>query len=141
MRPAHISAYSLLVLLLVNASYLSYKYVNFYWGGNFLENLECTDGCDAVMMSKYALIFGIPVPLYGVAYFLVLAAAFWSFTQGKLQKIMLEALIIIGLAAATVFVFILYTQLQLVCKFCMFSHICTLAFALNYFFGIRDKTL
>ncbi|MDD9897389.1 MAG: vitamin K epoxide reductase family protein [Candidatus Melainabacteria bacterium] len=140
MRPVYIAAYSLLLVLIINASYLSYKYVNFYWGGNFLESLECADGCDAVMMSQYALLFGIPVPLWGLAYFLVLAAAFWIFTQDKLQPLILDALIVIGLIAATVFVLILYLKLQQICKFCLLSHICTLLFALNYFFGIRETT-
>ncbi len=41
-----------------------------------LKNLTCAQDCDAVMMSSYALIFGIPVPVFGFAYFLLLTICF-----------------------------------------------------------------
>jgi uncharacterized membrane protein len=60
----------------INSSFLSYKYCKFYFGNKLLTNFDCSDGCDSVMMSSYSLIFGLPVPLYGLVYFLGLTLIF-----------------------------------------------------------------
>lgn len=135
----YFTAYSLLLLLIVNSSYLSYKYINFYFGGNLLNNLNCTDGCDSVMMSQYAMLFGIPVPVYGLAFFIALTIAFVLFQRGILQHIVIDLAVVTGLLAASVFLYILYFQLHMMCKFCLASHILTALFAVNYFGTIRKR--
>ncbi len=149
-------AYLLLAILILNSSYLSYKYINFFYGGNMLNALDCSDDCDSVMMSPYSLLFGIPVPVYGLVYFLALAAFFVLLTVYKqnhplsklaeifisndryrLQQKLFEVLLIAGCLAATGFLFVLYGVLHMFCKFCLLSHISLFLFTLNYFFLLK----
>ena len=71
-KPLYLLQYLLLLVLLLNSAFLSYKYIKFYYLGDMLKNSTCAQDCDAVMMSSYALMLGIPVPVFGFAYFLLL---------------------------------------------------------------------
>jgi uncharacterized membrane protein len=149
-------AYLLLGILVLNSSYLSYKYINFFYGGNMLASLDCADDCDSVMMSPYSMLWGVPVPVYGLAYFLALAAFFilltaykqehWlaklaaifiSHDRYRLQQKLFELMLILGCLGATAFLFILYGVLHMFCKFCLLSHIGLFLFTINYFFLLK----
>ncbi len=149
-------AYLLLGILILNSSYLSYKYLSFFYGGNMLASLDCADDCDSVMMSQYSMLFGIPVPVYGLVYFLALAAFFTLLTVYKqdhplskiadlfishdryrLQQKLFEFMLIAGCLGASAFLYVLYGVLHMVCKFCLLSHISLFLFTLNYFFLLK----
>lgn len=124
----------LLALMIINSGYLSYKYCKFYFGNTLLESFDCADGCDSVMMSSYALLFGIPVPVYGLAYFIGLSALFFlGLKNSKFQKLT-SLYLIPGLGFAGYCLFVLYFILEMTCKFCLLSHALLLVFALIYFF-------
>lgn len=126
-----IISYLLLAIMILNSSYLSYKYFNFYYGGGMLKGFDCTDGCDSVMMSQYSMFFGIPIPVYGLAYFILLAILF-HFKQNKF----LIPLLVIGCLAALGFLYILYFVLHMTCKFCLLSHISLFLFMVLYCISI-----
>ena len=151
-------AYVLLSVLVLNSIYLSYKYINFYYLGNMVKNFDCTDDCDSVMMSSYSLIFGIPVPLFGLLYFIALTLFFVLLTNYKsgkdnmisnfankiigsdkfqLQQKLFEFLLLTGCLVALWFLYILYGELGMFCKFCMLSHICLFLFTFVYFFMLK----
>ncbi len=149
-------AYLLLGILILNSSYLSYKYLSFFYGGNMLTSLDCTDDCDSVMMSPYSMLFGIPVPVYGLIYFLALAGFFILLTVYKqdhklsklaelfisndryrLQQRLFEFMLIAGCLTAVAFLYILYGVLHMFCKFCLLSHSALFLFTLNYFFLLK----
>lgn len=138
MKRSYYLAYTLLLILIINSAYLSYKYFNFYYGGNLLDNLNCSDGCDSVMMSPYAMFAGIPVPAFGLAYFIILTIAFLLYSKSILDQKFFDLLIFAGVLAALAFLYILYFKLHMMCKFCLLSHIGTGLFAINYFTLIRD---
>ena len=71
--------FMLLGVLIINSAVLAYKYINFYYFKDILadiHSLACTTDCDAVMLSKYALLFGIPTPVFGLASFSLLCYMF-----------------------------------------------------------------
>ena len=71
--------FMLLGVLIINSAVLAYKYINFYYFKDILadiHSLACTTDCDAVMLSKYALLFGIPTPIFGLASFSLLCYMF-----------------------------------------------------------------
>lgn len=71
--------FMLLGILIINSAVLAYKYINFYYFQDILadiHSLACTTDCDAVMLSKYALMFGIPTPVYGLVSFSLLCYMF-----------------------------------------------------------------
>jgi uncharacterized membrane protein len=123
--------YFLLLVMIINSSYLSYKYCKFYYGNKLLESFDCADGCDSVMMSSYSLIFGIPVPLYGLFYFLGLTILFTLHTKKNLSKRIVGLYLAPGLGFAIYCLYVLYFVLQLNCKFCLLSHGSLLVFAVS----------
>lgn len=151
-------AYVLLVVLMLNSAYLSYKYINFYFFGDMVQSFDCTDDCDSVMMSSYSLLFGIPVPVFGLVYFGSLTAFFTLLTnyksgaenfltkladkiigvdKFKLQQKLFEFLLLTGCLVALWFLYVLYGELEMFCKFCMLSHTCLFLFTFVYFFLLK----
>lgn len=151
-------AYVLLSVLILNSVYLSYKYINFYYLGDMIQSFDCTDDCDSVMMSSYSLLFGIPVPVFGLIYFGALTLFFVLLTNYKsgsdnfianvsnkilgsdkfqLQQKLFEFLLLTGCLVAFWFLYILYGELKMFCKFCMLSHTCLFLFTFVYFFLLK----
>lgn len=151
-------AYVLLAVLIVNSLYLSYKYLSFYYAGGMLSSFDCSDDCDSVMMSEYSMFMGIPVPVYGLFYFLAITVFFSILTNYKseantwmvklsqrliladhyrLQQTLFEFMLIIGCSFALWFLYVLYFKLQMICKFCLISHSGLISFTLIYFFLLK----
>jgi uncharacterized membrane protein len=161
--------FMLLGILIINSAVLAYKYINFYYFKDILadiHSLACTTDCDAVMLSKYALLFGIPTPIFGLASFSLLCYMFSRIHFGtqhpdlktkidsantdnpessqdgnteqleseleKIQRVFETFLIFLVLVAAS-YMYIMFFKLELVCKFCMLSHITLFLFAAYYF--------
>lgn len=125
--------YLLLVAMIGNSSYLSYKYIQFYYMGGYLT-LDCADDCDAVMTSSYALIAGIPTPTLGLVFFVVLM---FSFLFLEYNKRFFQFLLVVGCLAACTYLYILYEVLEMSCKFCISSHIMLFAFTIYYLKFLR----
>lgn len=154
--------FMLLGVLIINSAVLAYKYINFYYFKDILadiHSLACTTDCDAVMLSKYALLFGIPTPVYGLVSFSLLCYMYSRLYFGKLhpdldstgdldekakenekaeaelikiQRVFESFLIFLVLMAAY-YMYIMFFQLELLCKFCMLSHVTLFLFTAYYF--------
>ncbi len=138
--------FMLLGVLIINSAVLSYKYVNFYYFRDILADingLACTTDCDAVMLSKFAMILGIPTPVYGLFAFTILTFLFirLCFTDPSNKKLEqnFELLLITCVVFAVVFIYVMYFKLELICKFCMLSHITTFIFAAYYFIYYKTR--
>lgn len=136
-------ALMLLLVLIINSAYLSYKYSQFYFYGDFAALINCSDDCDSVMMSEYALLFGIPVPIYGLSFFVALTVLFIGlfFTNiaKKLMRFLFDFSLLLGCIAASVFLYVLYFELEMFCKFCTLSHACTGLLTIYYFIFLRKN--
>lgn len=143
--------YTLLAIMLVNSLYLSYKYMDFYYWGGMMKSFDCVEDCDAVMMSDYSILFGLPVPAYGLAYFIVIAALFFYLhyqaqrhseqseeSQGLIKNTF-KLFLILGCVFALGFLYILYFKLEMFCKFCLLSHTSLFLFTGVYFFGFQQQ--
>lgn len=104
----------------LDASYLT---VSHFTGS--AVNCSITAGCDTVLSSKYSQIFGIPLALFGLFYYLlILGTAFFYLETGKKDALKI-------LTCATVFGFLfsgwlVYLQLFVldsICQYCMLSAI------------------
>jgi uncharacterized membrane protein len=161
--------FMLLGVLIINSAVLAYKYINFYYFKDILadiHSLACTTDCDAVMLSKYALLFGIPTPIFGLASFSLLCYMFSRIHFGtqhpdlktkinnestnnpessqdgdaeqleteleKIQRVFETFLILLVLIALS-YMYIMFFKLELVCKFCMLSHVTLFLFTAYYF--------
>jgi uncharacterized membrane protein len=154
----YLISYFLLSVMIINSTYLSYKYLNYFYGPADLASFDCSDGCDTVMMSNYSMIFGIPVPVYGLLFFILITVLFVTLTKFndpsaswlehlsklesstssyKVQKQIFELLLILGCLAAIVFIYLLYFVIGSICKFCLLSHIFLFLFTIIYFVILR----
>ena len=126
-----ILSYIFLTALVVNSSFLSYKYAQFYYSGNMLEAMSCADGCDSVMMSEYGTFYGIPTPFFGLVAFLLLALLFYFRTNYQNKHFVIAFYVFLGICClvALALLYILHFELDMFCKFCVLSHVTLFLFA------------
>lgn len=78
-----------------------------------------THGCNEVLNSKYSSIFGVPLPLWGIGFYLsVVFAALMSNHYANWKKY-LTVLVSAGAVAALVFLYIQFFVLGKVCQYCL----------------------
>lgn len=107
---------------LTDAGYLTVKH---YSKSSVICSIS--QGCDKVLSSDYAVIFGIPVALFGVIfYFVALVLAVHFFTQ-KTYHWVLNVWATIGLIST---IYLLYLQafvLKAWCQYCLLSAITSIS--------------
>jgi uncharacterized membrane protein len=116
----------------LDASYLTAKhYLGF--------QVPCTilDGCEQVLTSQYASIFGIPVALFGAAYYLAVFLFVVAYVDRK-QRIFLQGAVLLpiaGFLASAGFMVIQVFILNAFCFYCVLSAaLTTVLFALSLHF-------
>ncbi|MBP0018566.1 MAG: vitamin K epoxide reductase family protein [Cyanobacteria bacterium SBLK] len=115
--------------------------------GNPALCLAGGDGCNIALSSSYATVFGLPLSLYGVAaYFLMAVSAFVPIVlplEEKSQRDRLENwtwnFLLIGAtgmtATSSYLIYILAFELHVFCPYCLTSAICSLSLFLLTLFG------
>lgn len=86
----------------------------------------CTiSGCEAVLTSKYSLIFGIPISLFGSLFYLIIIAFSLAILLHK-RKIFAHALFISafsGLFISAILFFIQLFEIKSFCQYCLLSEL------------------
>lgn len=87
----------------------------------FAVPCSITQGCNEVLQSKYANLFNIPLPVWGIAfYFGVTFSALLASHYEKWKKV-LTALLSVGALAALIFLYIQFFVLGKVCQYCLIT--------------------
>ena len=125
---------SFLTLSLIGFLDASYLAVKHYLG----EPVVCSllEGCEEVLTSKYAIVAGVPVALFGVFYYLAVFILIILYCDtGKTQFLRFAAyLTILGFAASLWFVYLQLFVIGAICLYCMASAITsTILFMLGLF--------
>lgn len=120
---------------LADSAYLT---ISHYEGGGVVCNV--LNECDLVLTSHYSEIFGIPVALFGLFYYLLILilSLCVSVTKSKYKKSKFSKVIFIaspvGLIASLYFVSLQLFVIKAICTYCMVSAaISTLIFAISIF--------
>ncbi len=97
--------------------------------------------CGLVLRSVYSVVWGIPLTLVGLVYYLVVFALA---SLGLLRKSQLALALVIGLSAGGFLfsVFLLYLQIGVIgaiCLYCTLSGIVTTTIFLTSFFGLANE--
>lgn len=121
------AAVALLALIgFVDSGYLAAKH---YLGGP----LPCTvfSGCEKVTSSRYAVLAGLPLALWGAAYYLaLLLLAVGYFDTGRAALLRAAAgIAFAGFAASVWFVYLQLFVIRAVCLYCMISAAATAGLA------------
>ena len=88
-------------------------------------DLTCTilKGCEEVTTSEYSVIFGVPVALLGVFYYLTvfLLSLIYFDTKNRFILKIIPPLTVAGLLASAGFVYLQLFVIKAICEYCMLS--------------------
>lgn len=103
---------------LIDASYLSVRHFSVTPGACLLG-----EGCNNVLASAYSSFHGVPVALFGVAYYfsIVLLASLALYTKNPRWMLAAGALTFSGLFASAWFVYLQLFVIREICAYCMAS--------------------
>ncbi len=123
------------MLGLLDAGYLTLKhYTRTPLGCSLIQ------GCDAVTTSEYAVLFDVPVALFGVLYYAAIAGFSLAYLKTKRSVLMAGVMMLtpIGFAASLWFIYAQLFIIGAICLYCVGSAlISTALFANAYFFQKR----
>lgn len=102
------------VLALSIALYLS---ISHYLG--FTVKCDITKGCEDVLNSKYAMLFGLPLAVWGVGFFSAVFISALLANYYKKWRVILTCLLGIGTVGALIFLSIQFFVLKKVCQYCL----------------------
>jgi uncharacterized membrane protein len=108
---------------LVNATYLTIQHYR-----HTIVPCSLAHGCETVLTSKYATFLGLPVSLYGVAFFLLALAllAIWP-----RYRWLLKLLILSGVVVAAYLVYLMAAKIGAYCQYCLLNDAITLLLAVT----------
>ena len=119
---------ALIILAIIGVADSAYLTVSHYI--NVIPECSITQGCEQVLTSQYATVWGIPVALGGALYYTALfLLAFWymALNDRRLAKYSL-GVSGIGLIATLYLVYLQLFVINAICQFCMVSAVITLLF-------------
>lgn len=126
-NPSAVSRATVAALVLAAAGFIDASYLT---ASHYLRiPLPCSivNGCEAVTTSAYSTIFGVPIALFGAAYYLAMAVIAVYALDRKNTAVMrfVRFLSMIGFAISLVLVFLQLFVLHAICLYCMTSAILT----------------
>jgi uncharacterized membrane protein len=80
---------------------------------------DITHGCEAVLNSKYSVMLGLPLGVWGVAYFTAVIISALLANSYLLWKKILTGLLGLGTLAALVFLSLQFFVIKKVCQYCL----------------------
>lgn len=119
-------------ILFADVAYLAKKYYDFYYGGGMLNTVGCAEGCDEVMLSNYALLFKIPIPFWGLAFYVLCFLVYLLQKRFSALSRIYLFLLSLGCVAALTFIYIMYFDIEATCKYCLVAHLSFFALTADY---------
>jgi uncharacterized membrane protein len=115
------------LLVLAAAGFLLSGYLWFGTGGAELRLCPAGSGCQVVQASRYASLLGVPLPVYGMAYYgTLLVLAGWGSDPARRWQLALPVAAA-GAAASAVFLGVQRFVLQTFCSLCVASALISFA--------------
>ncbi len=117
-----------LVLPLLGLLFSGYAVVHFYnvklgWGDNYACNINQTFNCDAVALSQWSELFGVPMGVYGAAYFIslwvLLIIAISGHRSARDHLLAYAAMNVLGVLVALLLAGVSYLLLRVWCISCL----------------------
>lgn len=116
------------ILFLSFLGFLTATYLTILHYKNALPPCAITQGCETVLTSRYATIFGVPIALLGSFFYTSVIAACILFYHNS-KKIYSRAIFLIASAGILVSIVLFYIQLAIIKNFCQY---CVLSEAINF---------
>ena len=129
----------IILLILSLAGFFDSAYLTILHYKNIIPPCTISKGCETVLVSQFATIFGIPVALIGSLYFLVLIFLILNNQNLKLFRYFK----IFAFLGVLVSIFFFYTQafiLQAFCQYCLLSEALILAIFILSFYPFNSSS-
>ncbi|OGH14033.1 MAG: hypothetical protein A3H50_03240 [Candidatus Levybacteria bacterium RIFCSPLOWO2_02_FULL_37_10] len=135
--PSGRQAFFIILLTLSFLGFLDAAYLTILHYKNAFPPCTITSGCETVLTSKYAAIYGIPISLIGSLFYLLLIVLSLLLLTAP-RKFFLNILMIIAASGVLVSLVLIYIQfgiLKAYCQYCLISEIISfLIFGLAFLF-------
>lgn len=107
------------------AGFLDATYLTIIHFKNAIPPCTIAHGCEAVLTSQYATIFGIPIALIGALYYLTVLGllVIWIKTKATRWLTLLVSITGIGLLIGIVLVYLQAFVLHAFCQYCLLSEL------------------
>lgn len=80
---------------------------------------DLTHGCEAVLSSKYSYLLGLPLSVWGVAYFLAVVFGALLANHYVLWRRLLTYLLAVGSLMALIFLSLQFFVIKQICQYCL----------------------
>ena len=80
---------------------------------------DITHGCEAVLSSKYSMLLGLPLGIWGVAYFIAVIVSALLADSYLVWKKILTVLLGLGALSSLVFLSLQFFVIKKVCQYCL----------------------
>jgi len=119
------------------SAYLLYTYTT----GADLKCGSFVHGCDAVRLSEWASVFGIPTPVFGVIFYLsvLIILIVRAYSPNYKPKLARLAQIIFGIAGFAESIFLTYIQRFVIEQYCTWCLVSAVAATVIFFFTFADR--
>jgi uncharacterized membrane protein len=112
--------YDIVIILAVAGFAVSlYLAISHYLG--FAVPCSITQGCETVLSSKYSMLFGFPLSVWGVGYFFAVIVSSLLANHYAIWKKLLTSLLGIGALASIIFLSLQFFVIKKVCQYCLIA--------------------
>ncbi|MDR3642321.1 MAG: vitamin K epoxide reductase family protein [Candidatus Doudnabacteria bacterium] len=108
---------AIVILAIFGLGVSLYLAITHYLG--FAVPCDLTHGCETVLNSKYSMLLGLPLSVWGVAYFFSVAVCALLANYYATWKTLLTWLLGIGAVASLAFLSIQFFVLKKICQYCL----------------------
>jgi len=110
-----------LIVAIIGFADATYLTVEHFQG--VIPPCSITSGCEKVLTSSYAEIFGIPVAIFGIIYYLVMAVGIFVYLDTKKEPVLRWTLrlSVFGFIMTLWFIYVQQFVLHSYCQYCLTS--------------------
>jgi uncharacterized membrane protein len=114
----HKHKHDIIVILAVLGFGIS-LYLSFAHYLGYTVPCDLTHGCETVLNSKYSVLFGLPLGVWGVGYFTAVIVSALLANSYLLWRKILTGLLGLGALAALVFLSLQFFVIKKICQYCL----------------------
>ncbi len=107
----------IVVLAVIGLAVSLFLAISHYLG--YAVPCDITHGCEVVLNSKYSMLFGLPLSVWGVGYFSAVVVASLMANHYRQWRKILTAILSVGALSALVFLSLQFFVIKKVCQYCL----------------------
>lgn len=112
--------FSYLALVFGFLGFLDATYLTIVHYKNIAPPCSIAHGCETVLTSQYASVFGIPIALIGAGFYLTVLVLLGLYMQNKTSQRVLSLLMVISIGSLIISAILVYLQAEVLHAFCQY---------------------